>query len=199
MNIKIVILALVILLGITVVSVEILQNIATINVIFAPKTTSTSVSNLQPSDPMVKARFDEIANKPYDVLNYNCLNKSEDFGDYLLSRNATDVNIVIIAGDQYSHVCILWEGLIYDPTNTPPLYGVDPNKYYIALQEFGFKNRFISTYTPEWKEQNAKYNPINLTSTDTQNFNSGDLLFRYKYNILNQIKQRNFLWLSFKF
>ena len=197
MHIKIVVLVLIILLGITVVSVEILQNITAINVIFTQKPTSNQVSNLQPSDPMVKAKFDEIANKPYDVVNYNCLNKSEDFADYLLSRNATDVNIVIIAGDQSSHVCVLWDGLIYDPTNTPPLYGVDPNKYYTALQKFGFKNRIISTYSPEWKQQNAKYNPINLTTTDTQNSNSNALLLRFKYNIFNQIRHKNFLGLVF--
>lgn len=156
----------VILVGIVFLSGVNYQNI---NQTFNQSTTPVMVSHVSPSDPKIKAKFDEIANIPYDEVNYNCLNKSEDFADFLLLKNTSDVNIVILEGSQYSHVCVLWDGLIYDPTNTPPLYGVDQNKYYKALNNLGYTTILTSPYSQEWKQQNEEYNKINFSSVKTTN------------------------------
>jgi len=170
MYLKTTILVFIVLMGITFLAVENSQiNNLSINSSLKENTTHASESHATSTDPKIKARFDEIANTPYDVVNYNCLNKSEDFADFLLMNNATDVNIVILEGDQYSHVCILWNGLIYDPTNTPPLYGVDPKKYYKALDNLGFHSIVTSPYSPEWKQQNAQYNKVNFPNIQNPN------------------------------
>jgi len=36
------------------------------------------------------------------------------------------------------HMFVVWNGRAYDPTNKPPYYGVDYNKYIAALNEQGF-------------------------------------------------------------
>lgn len=115
--------------------------------------TTTYNQSLTPSDQGVHAKFNEIANKPYDEQNYNCLNKSKEFGDYLLSKNATGVYFVIITheSDQYNHAAIIWQGVVFDPTNQPALYAVDPGKYYSAMSELGFNGHIEESYTPDTK------------------------------------------------
>lgn len=95
---------------------------------------------LSPDDPGVKAEFDRIAATPYDAANYNCLNKSRDFQNYLLQHGANNTYVVRIKHNSgsYMHMFVVWNGRAYDPTNKPPYYGVDYNKYIAALNEQGF-------------------------------------------------------------
>ncbi|MDD1775171.1 MAG: hypothetical protein LUQ24_06555 [Methanobacterium sp.] len=100
---------------------------------------------LSPNDTAVKAEFNRIASIPYDEVNYNCLNKSSDFHNYLLQHGVTNAYLVRImheSGD-YMHAFVVWDGLAYDPTNEPPYYGVDYNKYIEALEEQGFTKNII--------------------------------------------------------
>lgn len=99
-------------------------------------------TQLSPDDPQVKAEFDRIAAVPYDEENYNCLNKSIDFRNYLVERGATHTHIILIEHEskKYMHSFVLWDGLAYDPTKTPPTYGEDYNKYVEELEKLGFIN-----------------------------------------------------------
>jgi len=104
------------------------------------KDQENKTSSLSPDDPGVKAEFDRIAAAPYDVANYNCLHKSQDFQNYLLQHGATNTYVVRIkhSSGSYMHMFVVWNGRAYDPTNKPPYYGVDYNKYIAALNEQGF-------------------------------------------------------------
>ena len=98
----------------------------------------------------VKKQFDIIANTPYNEQSNNCNNKSEDFANYLVNNNASNVSLVEIGykDGTYSHKFVEWNGLYYDPTNNPPYFGVNENEYLQALKKVGFTgNITIIPYT----------------------------------------------------
>ncbi len=99
-------------------------------------------TQLSPDDPQVKAEFDRIAAVPYDEKNHNCLNKSIDLRNYLVERGAPHTHILFIEHEsgEYMHAFVLWDGLVYDPTKTPPTYGEDYNRYVEELEKLGFIN-----------------------------------------------------------
>lgn len=104
-------------------------------------------------DHEIKAKFDEIAARPFDVENYNCVHKSVDFGNYLLDRGCQGVAIVQIphTSQNYSHALIQWKDKYFDPTNNPPYYAVDKDQYIQALKAIGFGDmRITSTYYKGW-------------------------------------------------
>jgi hypothetical protein len=91
-------------------------------------------------DPEVKAMFNEIAERPYDVLNYNCKNKSIDFAKFLVEKGGCQVFLFTIdhQSGTYAHMMVQCDGLIYDPTMVPPVYGMDPEEYFEMIAEAGF-------------------------------------------------------------
>lgn len=95
---------------------------------------------LSPDDPGAKAEFNRIAATQYDVQNYNCLNKTIDFHNYILQHGAQDTHLVWVkhqSGD-YMHIFLVWNDLVYDPTIKPPCYGVNYDKYINAIKKQGF-------------------------------------------------------------
>ncbi len=89
---------------------------------------------------LMKNEFYIIANTPYNEQTNNCNNKSEDFANYLVNNNASNVSLVEIEykDGSYSHEFVEWNGLYYDPTNNPPYFGVNENEYLQALKKVGF-------------------------------------------------------------
>lgn len=114
-------------------------------------TTQSLNNTTQPTNmTQVQNEFDIIANTPYNEQSNNCNNKSEDFANYLVNNNASNVSLVEIEykDGTYSHEFVEWNGLYYDPTNNPPYFGVNENEYLQALKKVGFTgNITIIPYT----------------------------------------------------
>ena len=123
-------------------------------------TVNQTINNTTPTEPpiditKVHERFNEIANTPFDVKTYNSVNKTCDFGDYLLSVGATNVNVVMIMDSHTKdmHCFIEWHGLYYDPSNRYAYFGVDKTKYLEALSNVGFDPDTMHTfsYDTNWR------------------------------------------------
>lgn len=96
---------------------------------------------LSPEDPEIRAEFNRIADKPYNVESYNCEDKTLDFSNYVLQKDPhTQIYIKRIKHrtDNYMHAYLLWNGYAYDPTMKPPQYGVEYQKYLKILEKAGF-------------------------------------------------------------
>jgi len=101
---------------------------------------------LNSADVFVQSEFLRIQSIPYDIANYNCRNKSSDFGNFLLDHGASDISKIIIyhESNKYTHEFLLWNGKVFDPTNING-YNVDKEEYLAALQKIGFKGMRITS------------------------------------------------------
>ena len=95
---------------------------------------------LTPQDEGVKNKFDAIRKEQYDEKNNNCMNKSDEFAKYIISRNAENVDKIIIGHDsgKYGHEFIIWNEFAYDPTVENMIYGVNLQRYLDSLIPLGF-------------------------------------------------------------
>lgn len=98
-------------------------------------------------DPIIQQEFMRIHDIPYDEKLYNCKNKASDFGNYLLDNGATNVFKVVIyhKDNSYTHEYVLWGNRAFDPTNQILSYGVDKDKYIVALQQIGFTGMILTS------------------------------------------------------
>ncbi|AXV38536.1 MAG: hypothetical protein KO217_00325 [Methanobacteriaceae archaeon] len=92
-------------------------------------------------DLLINNSFYEIADLEYNEKTYNCKNKSEDFASVLYQERVGNIQLVTIQHEtgQYSHMVVLWDGKIYDPTMTPPTFGMPEKKYLDMIKKYGFR------------------------------------------------------------
>ena len=133
----------------------------TLNTVDAPLQTQ-----LNPDNPEVKDYFYKIANVPYKA-NYDsnqpktpqqfwhdnygdCDDKAVAFLDYLYGKGERNLALVVLSHEsgEYSHATAMWNNRIYDPTITPPIYNMEPERYYTKLESLGFKSRYTTPYKP---------------------------------------------------
>lgn len=93
-----------------------------------------------PEDHEIKKSFQKIAALKYNVKKCNCKHKSNAFADELAKKGAKNVYLITIEHNsgEYSHMVVSWECRIYDTTMTPPVYGIDENKYLNGIRKYGF-------------------------------------------------------------
>lgn len=126
-------------------------------------------AKINPDNPQIKKYFKKVANVPYKANyksnvpkkpsqfwkdNYgDCDDKSTAFADYLNRTGAEDVKIVIIRHDsnKYSHCAVIWKNHIFDAAAEPPVYNMDPAKYFKFLKKRGFNLQITYTY-PYYKK-----------------------------------------------
>ncbi|MGB9978130.1 hypothetical protein [Methanobacterium sp.] len=106
-------------------------------------------SNAQPTpeDQEINKSFHKIAALKYDVKKCNCKHKSNEFVDVLAKKGAKNIYLITIEHEsgEYSHMVVSWEDKIYDATATPPVYGMDENKYLTKIMEYGFNGLRVKT------------------------------------------------------
>ncbi|WP_414469041.1 hypothetical protein [Methanobacterium sp. ACI-7] len=95
----------------------------------------------------IKEAFYKIAKRKYDTKNYNCKHKSEAFAEFLTKKRAQNVQIATIVHEsgKYSHMVVVWEGNVYDPTSTPPFYSMPAEKYFSMIKKYGFNGLRVTT------------------------------------------------------
>lgn len=105
--------------------------------------------NAQPTskDQEINKSFHKIAALKYDVKKCNCKHKSNEFADVLAKKSAKNIYLIIIEHEsgEYSHMVVSWEGKVYDATMTPPVYGMDEDKYLNGLKKYGFNGLRVKT------------------------------------------------------
>ena len=123
-------------------------------------------TNITPNNITVKDYFYKIANVPYKA-NYDsnqpktpqqfwhdnygdCDDKAVAFLDYLYGKGERNLALVVLSHEsgEYSHATAMWNNRIYDPTITPPIYNMEPERYYTKLESLGFKSRYTTPYKP---------------------------------------------------
>lgn len=86
-----------------------------------PKTTVTEypANIFAASNEEIKSNFDQINGIDYDPEYMNCHNKSQLFGSYLKSMNATNIKTMTIArtDEEAGHEVVLWNNKVYDATS----------------------------------------------------------------------------------
>ncbi len=126
---------------------------------------TTSTDKINPDNPYIEKYFQKVVKVPYKA-NYNsnapkkpaqfwkenygdCDDKSAAFADYLDRMGAEDIKIVIILHDskKYSHCAVIWKNHIFDATAEPPIYNIDPTKYFNYLKKTGFNLQITYPYT----------------------------------------------------
>lgn len=94
----------------------------------------------------LRAEFDRIAALPYDQ--YQCRQKSDMLCDYIHQHDPQasvyTVNVPHKSG-AYSHVYVVYQGVVFDPTSNPALYRQSIDKYNENLQIWGFTSKDIVT------------------------------------------------------
>lgn len=80
----------------------------------------------------------------------DCDDKSTAFADYLYNIGAEDIKMVTIVykSQEYAHACVMWKGRIFDASAEPPIYNMDPDRYFNFLEKKGFKLRVTHSYEP---------------------------------------------------
>jgi len=122
---------------------------------------------INPDNQDVKNYFQKVADVPYkaDYISTkpknpaqfwkdnfgDCDDKSIAFADYLYNIGAEDVKVVVInhESNKYAHACIMWKGKIFDATAKPPIYDMDPDRYFNFLEKQGFTLRITYSYEPK--------------------------------------------------
>ena len=93
----------------------------------------------------LKNEFDRIANLPYSE--YKCREKSDMLFDYIHQHDPTSavhtISIPHVCGE-YSHVFVEYQGVVFDPTCSPPLYRQTWDKYNQNLKIWGFQGKTIT-------------------------------------------------------
>lgn len=107
------------------------------NVLNTGLKTGTKVIN---DDLIINDSFYEIADEEYNEKSYNCKNKSEDFAGVLYQKDMKNIQLVTVSHEsgKYSHMVVLWDGNIYDPTMTPPAFAMPEEKYFDLIEKYGF-------------------------------------------------------------
>lgn len=124
-------------------------------------------SKLSPDNPQIQKYFTKVAEVPYKA-NYtstvakspatfwkdnsgDCDDKSVAFADYLYKIGAKDVKLVLITHEsgKYAHECVMWKNHIFDATAEPPIYNMDPTKYFNFIENYGFNLWIDYPYDPK--------------------------------------------------
>jgi hypothetical protein len=119
----------------------------------AEKTTTNNTTNITTvqaktiNETGLKTEFDRIAKLPYNE--YKCREKSDLLLQYIHQHDPTaPVHTVSIdhKRDNYSHVYVVYQGVVFDPTSEPALYRIPMDKYNEQLDMWGFnRNHLVST------------------------------------------------------
>ncbi len=141
----------------------------TYNNIPALNQSDISRNNINADNLNIQKYFQKVANVPYRANytstkpktpakfwkdNYgDCDDKSVAFADYLYKIGAEDVKIVTIVhnSNKYAHCVVMWKNRIFDATADPPIYNMDPEKYYNFIEKQGFKLWIEYPYMPSNK------------------------------------------------
>jgi len=150
MNIKITILVITITILVLFTTGATITNYTTTNTTTQP---IEVVKEINPTE--LEKEFTRIANLPYGE--YQCRQKSDLLKTYIHEhQNKYDIYTVSVVHNtnQYSHVYVLFNNRVYDPTSIPPLYNKSQERYQVQLEAWGFNTHHtvMNGYDGVWSD-----------------------------------------------